>query len=67
MSIRPALDRRSGERHERRAPSFQLKKSTVSPKGVIVTTYERAGKIETGSFALAKPTPAELERRKNLR
>ena len=40
--------------------------STVSPKGVIITTYERAGEVRTGSFALESPTPAELERRKSL-
>ena len=47
--------------------ALSLKKSVVSPSGVIITTYERAGAVKTGSFALAEPTPAELERRKNLR
>ena len=29
---------------------FQVTESTVSPEGVIVVTYERAGGLETGSF-----------------
>ncbi|MCB0031129.1 MAG: dihydrofolate reductase family protein [Anaerolineales bacterium] len=29
---------------------FQVTQSTVSPEGVIVVTYERAGGLETGSF-----------------
>jgi dihydrofolate reductase len=31
--------------------SFELVRSTTSPKGVFVGTYRRAGGIETGSFA----------------
>lgn len=30
--------------------AFNLKESKVSPKGVIITSYKRAGKVETGSF-----------------
>lgn len=30
--------------------AFKLTFSTVSPKGVIIANYERAGKVETGSF-----------------
>jgi dihydrofolate reductase len=30
--------------------AFKLIDSKVSPKGVIVTNYQRAGKVETGSF-----------------
>ena len=47
--------------------ALALKKSAVSPSGVIITTYERAGAVKTGSFALEEPTPAEIERRKTLR
>jgi hypothetical protein len=32
-----------------------LTKSTVSPNGVLVATYERAGKVATGSFELPSP------------
>lgn len=30
--------------------AFKLSESMVSPKGVIIANYERAGKVETGSF-----------------
>ena len=36
--------------------SFRFTDSKVSTTGVIITTYERGGKIETGSFALSEPT-----------
>lgn len=49
------------------AGAFKLTHSVASPSGVLITTYERAGSVTTGSFALSKPTAAELERRKNLR
>jgi hypothetical protein len=45
---------------------LKLTKSAVSPTGVVITTYERAGEVKTGSFALDKPTEAELARRKQL-
>jgi dihydrofolate reductase len=32
--------------------AFELTKSTVSPKGVILATYARKGDVQTGSFAL---------------
>jgi hypothetical protein len=38
----------------------------LSFNGVIVATYVRAGEVETGSFAPAIPTEAELARRKRL-
>ena len=31
--------------------AFKLIKSSVTPRGVIVANYERAGEVETGSFA----------------
>ncbi len=46
--------------------SLKLTKSVASPSGVIIATYERGGEVKTGSFALDKPTEAELERRRNL-
>jgi hypothetical protein len=33
---------------------------------VMVASYARAGEVKTGSFALEKPTEAEVERRKRL-
>lgn len=47
--------------------AFRLAKSTVSPNGVLIATYGRAGDVKTGSFAMDEPTRAELERRKNLK
>ena len=46
--------------------AFKLTKSVVSPSGAFIATYERAGKVRTGSFAMEHPTQAELERRKSL-
>jgi len=46
---------------------FKLVDSKTSNTGVIVATYERAGKVKTGSFALETPTEAELARRKRLK
>ena len=45
---------------------FKLLESEISPNGVIVATYLRAGEVKTGSFALEIPTEAELARRKRL-
>lgn len=42
--------------------SFKLIDSKTSTTGVIVATYERAGKVKTGSIALEMPTEAELAR-----
>jgi dihydrofolate reductase len=46
---------------------FKLLESEISPSGVIVTTYGRAGEVRTGSFALETPTEAELARRKRIK
>lgn len=35
----------------------------VSDKGVVFTTHEPAGEVPTGSFAMAQPSDAELQRR----
>jgi dihydrofolate reductase len=45
---------------------FNLLESEVSPSGVIVASYARAGEVRSGSFALEAPTEAELARRKRL-
>jgi dihydrofolate reductase len=36
----------------------------VSNKGVVLTTYEPAGEVPTGSFATKEPSAAEIERRR---
>jgi len=46
--------------------AFRLTRSTISPSGVMIVNYERAGDIKTGSFALESPTDAEIKRRKGL-
>jgi dihydrofolate reductase len=45
---------------------LKLVDSTTSTTGVVITTYEQAGKPEYGSFALEEPTAAELDRRQRL-
>jgi len=45
---------------------LKLLESKASSTGVIMSTYVRAGEVTTGSFALAQPTEAELERRARI-
>ncbi len=45
---------------------LKLIDSKTSTTGVIIATYEPAGKLKTGSFALDNPNVAEIERRKRL-
>ena len=47
--------------------ALKLTGSTTSSSGVLLTRYERAGEVTTGSFAMETPTQAELERRRKLR
>ena len=47
--------------------AFKLTKSKTSPNGALIATYQRAGEVKTGSFAMETPTAAEIERRGNLR
>jgi len=47
--------------------AFKLLESEISPSGVIVATYGRAGEVKTGSLALETPTEAELARRKQIK
>jgi dihydrofolate reductase len=44
---------------------LRLVDSRAATTGVLITTYERAGDIPYGSFALEEPTEAELERRRS--
>jgi dihydrofolate reductase len=46
--------------------ALKLVKHDVSNSGVMIATYEPAGKIPLGSFMLADPTPAELKRRARM-
>jgi dihydrofolate reductase len=46
---------------------FKLFESEVSPSGVIVASYQRAGEVKTGSFGLKTPSETELARRKRLK
>ncbi|HEX2026404.1 MAG TPA: dihydrofolate reductase family protein [Nitriliruptorales bacterium] len=45
---------------------LKLVDTAVSSTGVVISTYERAGDIPYGSFALEEPTEAEAERRRRL-
>lgn len=49
-----------------RPGNLKLASSTVSTTGVVIATYQRAGEIDYGSFALEQPTPEEVERRRHL-
>src|SRR3954462_1503946 len=42
--------------------ALELVDSFVSPKGVVITTFEPAGDVPTGSFETREPSEAELER-----
>ena len=46
---------------------FKLLESEISPSGVIIASYERAGEVKTGSFGLETPSEAEVARRKRLK
>ncbi|HEY3378414.1 MAG TPA: dihydrofolate reductase family protein [Armatimonadota bacterium] len=46
--------------------AFQLREGAISPSGVIVATYARAGEVTTGSFGQENPSEAELARRERL-
>ena len=45
---------------------LKLINSKTSTTGVIIATYEPAGELKTGSFAIDNPGEAEIERRKRL-
>ena len=46
---------------------FELIESGISPRGVIVADYARAGDVKTGSFGQEVPSEAVLSRRQKLR
>jgi len=45
---------------------MKLVSSDVSTTGVIIATYEPAGKVPIGTFALPNPSAAELTRRERI-
>lgn len=45
---------------------FKLLQSEISPSGVIIANYGRAGEVKTGSFGLETPSEAEFARRRRL-
>lgn len=45
---------------------LKLTDSKTSSTGVIIATYEPAGEVPKGSFALEEPTEAEVERRAKI-
>jgi dihydrofolate reductase len=47
--------------------SFKLTRSRVSPKGLVVGHYERAGEIQIGDTALASPSEREIARRERMK
>ena len=50
------------------APSdLTLVDHRVAPSGVVISVYERAGEVPTGSFASQPPSEAELARREKLK
>lgn len=50
-----------------RPAALKLVDTKTSPSGVIMSTYRRGGEIETGSFAQAEPSDAEIERQRRMR
>ena len=45
------------------AGALELADSKITPSGVIIATYRRAGDLQTGSFAFEEPTTDEVARR----
>ncbi len=45
---------------------FLFSTNAISPKGVIVADYVRAGDVKTGSFEQEVPSEAERSRREKL-
>lgn len=48
------------------ARKFALVEHRVTSGGIAMATYDLAGEVETGSFAMVEPSAAELERREKL-
>lgn len=47
--------------------AWKLINSDVSTTGVLLATYEPAGKVPQGSFQLKNPSPAELKRQERMK
>jgi dihydrofolate reductase len=47
--------------------ALKLTETAVSTTGVIMSVYERAGEIKTGSFGPDKPSEAEIARRERMK
>jgi dihydrofolate reductase len=48
------------------AGALKLVEHFVSPKGVVITSYEPAGEVPTGSFETKPPSEQELKRRAQI-
>lgn len=48
------------------AGALELADSIITPSGVIIATYRRAGDLQTGSFAFEEPTADEVARRERV-
>jgi dihydrofolate reductase len=48
------------------ASRLELVDHFVSSRGVVITTYEPAGDVPTGTFETKAPSEAELDRRRNI-
>ena len=46
--------------------SLKLADSFVSKTGVLISTYEPAGEVQTGTFETKEPSPEERERRQKM-
>ena len=47
--------------------ALRLVEQRVTSTGIVMTTYDVAGEVETGSFATLEPSEAELARRERMR
>lgn len=52
--------------HSAGSGSMTLAEHFVTPTGVVMTVYEPAGAVQTGSFATREPSAEELERRARM-
>jgi hypothetical protein len=50
-----------------KAGTLKLADHFVTNAGVVMTTYEPAGEVRTGTFESKPPSQAELERREKMR
>ncbi len=47
--------------------AFRLTDSRVSPNGIVIANYERAGEVKTGDFSTKPPSEAEITRRAKMK